>query len=105
MKETKCPVCGCSLIIVERREDQHSNGFWNEYRIFDCGLKLHFSPNFMKTSQDKYTECSHDPSVIDRKKKRKACREKLIKYINRLDVDKEFKELLLNEVSYDFRYG
>jgi predicted RNA-binding Zn-ribbon protein involved in translation (DUF1610 family) len=45
IKDEVCPQCG-SAMVGESRGNRHTNGNWNEYRRFDCGLRLHYSPNF-----------------------------------------------------------
>lgn len=57
IKEEECPDCGCKKITGEKKERQHCNGYWNEYRTFDCGLTLHFSPNFMRVEKDEREIC------------------------------------------------
>lgn len=104
IKETKCPDCGCSEIKSEKREGLHSNGFWNEYRTFACGLKLHFSPNYMKTSQAKYYGCSKSQQAVAKKIKRAEAVQKLDKYIQRLNVDDEFKSKLWRHIEYSSCY-
>jgi hypothetical protein len=104
IKETKCPDCGCSEIKSEKREALHTNGYWNEYREFDCGLRLHFSPNYMKTSQAKLYSCSKSKSALAKKQKRAEAVQRLNKYIKRLDVDDSFKGSLLNHIKYSCHY-
>lgn len=43
----RCPTCKAG-VRSESRSNKHTNGYWNEDRIFTCGLHLHFSPNFMR---------------------------------------------------------
>jgi hypothetical protein len=104
IKETKCPDCGCSEIKSEKREDLQYNGFWNEYRTFACGLKLHFSPNSRKTSQAKYYECSRSREAIEKKQKKTAAVLRLNKYIQRLDVDASFKKSLKDHLRFNSAY-
>jgi len=54
IKEKTCKCCG-RIISSQIINSIHSNGHWNEYVEFECGRKLHFSPNFMKIIVDK--EC------------------------------------------------
>lgn len=90
----KCPHCGCSEVVKESSEKQHTNGDWNEHRDFRCGYKLHYIPNFKRVYE--VGECANDPVVIERNKSRKMAVEKLEKYINRMfGVDKEFKNTLI----------
>lgn len=90
----KCPHCGCVEIVEESSKNLHTNGDWNEYRVFRCGYKLHYIPNFKQVFEE--GECIYDPDVIERKKSRKMAVEKLERYINRMfGVDKEFKNTLI----------
>lgn len=58
ISETKCSMCGAG-ISSEKWEGQHTNGHRNEYRSFDCGKKLRFSPNFMKVLVE--NDCERNP--------------------------------------------
>lgn len=49
IKDTVCPDCGSQLRGVSK-EDQHSNGYWNERAWFDCEKEIKFSPNFMQVT-------------------------------------------------------
>lgn len=87
--ETSCPICS-SPITEERREHRHCNGYYNEYRKFECGCVLHFSPNYMKVIEDKI--CPNEEEEKIKRKKRQIATEKLKKYIEKLDVDHKWKE-------------
>jgi hypothetical protein len=79
IKDTVCPVCG-SRMISESRDHQHTNGNWNERRGFDCGLRLHYSPNMGRVAlesryghHDEDTQfdsmCRKDPRLLAYKAK------------------------------------
>ena len=96
-----CPICVSSLIVKEWKDHKHVNGYWNQYREFDCGYRLHFSPNFMRTDKDKYSSCEHDPVIIARDEKRVVAKARLTRYIERyLDADNEWKVKLEGAISY-----
>ena len=42
---TVCPSCKAKAV-SSSIDHQHCNGEWNEYVTYECGLKLHWSPNF-----------------------------------------------------------
>lgn len=94
----KCPYCGCSNIIREMSEKLHTNGHYNEYRRFECGYELWFSPNFMKIKL--IGECLNDPVRKEIIKHRELAVEKLVRYIKskRFNVDHEFKNNLILKV-------
>jgi len=83
-----CPECGAKC--TESREtQQHSNGEWNEYRKFECGFILHYSPNFMRVCVD--SPCTRSEAARAMFNKRVAADLKLRKVITKLDVDDDFK--------------
>ncbi len=48
IKETACPECGCNSILSMGKMNRHTNGQWNERLKFECGMSLHYSPNFQR---------------------------------------------------------
>lgn len=82
-----CPHCGAQCTSSEQGS-LHTNGLWNEYRYFSCGLILHFSPNFQSILCK--ANCVNSPTYKLKIRKRSAAVQKLTKYIARLDVDREF---------------
>jgi len=88
IKALTCPTCKAE-ISGERRDQRHTNGYWNEYRAFTCGCALRFSPNFMKV--EVANVCPSHPKEKEKREKRKVAAIKLEKYINRLDVDDSWK--------------
>lgn len=44
------------------KANKHSNGQWNERLKFDCGLELHYSPNFSRV--DVESDCSKSPRAV-----------------------------------------
>jgi hypothetical protein len=84
IKDTVCPVCG-SFTESEVRKNKHTNGSWNEYRTFACGLTLHFVPNFMKVRREGI--CRESKKYKKAVAKNAAAKAKLMKYIDKLDAD------------------
>jgi predicted RNA-binding Zn-ribbon protein involved in translation (DUF1610 family) len=94
---TKCPKCG-SEIIAQSKSHQHINGSWNEYMEFYCGYKLHYSPNFKKIIEDK--ECNRSEEYKEKIKKREDAYIKLHNYIDKLEVDQEYKDKIKKSLKY-----
>ena len=92
-----CPTCG-SMPIAETKDRQHCNGHWNESRRFACGFKVEYSPNFKKESIT--TNCPQSNEMITFKQKREVAKQKLEKYILRLDVDDSFKLKVMDVIQY-----
>lgn len=92
IKDKVCPICGAE-IVSETKCRQHTNGYYNEYRVFGCGYQLHFSPNFMNTS--KVGMCLNSSEYKLREKKREKVKQELKSYINSLDVDDSYKSQCL----------
>lgn len=88
LKYESCPVCG-SIVTMEQRSHEHSNGHWNEEIKFKCGCEIRFSPNFMQ--KQILHQCPKHPNEILKTEKRNNASRKLEKYIMKLDVDDEFK--------------
>ena len=97
IKEETCSVCG-SRAYRERQEHRHCNGHWNEYRTFECGRSLHFSPNFMKVLVD--SECPKHPETVAEKDRHKQASDKLRNYVSRLDATDKFKSNILERLDY-----
>ncbi len=103
IKEEFCPICG-SDPIQENKKNRHTNGHWNESRVFSCGLEISFSPNFMKAERSKYRVCSKDPVEIAKKEKIKQAAKKLIAYIKKLDCDESFRKEMIEATEAKSRY-
>jgi len=96
-----CPTCGSSPV-YEEKDNQHCSGEWNETRKFKCGCRVKYSPNF--SSETIASKCPKSPDVLERAAKRKLAREKLKKYIKKLDVDDSFKDNLTDKVVDSFYF-
>lgn len=93
---TECPVCG-SRVQSEKQYSRHTCGDWNEDRIFECGCEIHFSPNFQRDEVKRL--CPQHPEILTLRKNRKEARRKLVNYVNRLEVDDNFKTSLLRNIN------
>jgi hypothetical protein len=91
IKHESCPICKSRIIMI-RQKSQHSNWHWNEIAEYECGCIITFSPNFMR--EEFINQCPKHPDETLKKAKRNKATQKLEKYINRLDVDEEFKSYI-----------
>lgn len=93
---TACPVCGCTEIVreaimhtvgcnFEPRIQVHANGGVWESREFLCGKSVSYSPNYCR--EELMGTCFYDPEVIKMKEKRKADKEKLLKFCAENDIE------------------
>jgi hypothetical protein len=87
--QTKCLDCGCTEIVQESKKDLHTNGHFNERRVFKCGCTLAFSPNYMRTEIS--VGCPNSKKIVEKKKLRDESKAKLNKFISKLNVDDDFK--------------
>lgn len=100
IKITECPICKCKDIVREQLETDyndtkirmHCNGGRWEERQFACGYIVKYEPNFPNIVSDKPMRCKNNPLLIERGNKRKIAIDKINKYIQRLDVDDDFKK-------------
>lgn len=98
IKTKKCPFCGCTEVVAESSYSKHTCGMWNEERKFRCGLTIHFSPNFDR--EETTGECTVDPEYKTKVKKRIEAREKLVRYIDKMDTDQSFKDRIIYSIKY-----
>lgn len=87
----KCPTCG-ARIVAERQRSQHTNGQWFEEQEFECGCIVKHVPNYSR--EEVRTPCPNSASERQKEAKRIEALRKLRRYINRLDVDDDYKERL-----------
>lgn len=92
IKTDSCPVCGNKNIIKEERKGKHSNGEDFEVRGFDCGFVISYVPNF--TSERISTYCPKSPHLIEKAKKREVFKDYLLEFIDKGEVDADFKDSL-----------
>jgi hypothetical protein len=97
IKHTKCPDCGAG-IKSEVRQDQHTNGHWNETVVFTCGARHHFSPNFMQIKVQ--SPCPTDPAQLARNLKRAALLKELRDTIADSNADRAFAARLADSLKY-----
>lgn len=71
-----CPECGCSDIRKVEKANKHSNGQWNERLKFDCGLELHYSPNFSRV--DVESDCGKSLRAVTWRQRRTALAEVMV---------------------------
>jgi len=98
IKETSCPDCGCGEVVEEKINSLHCTGHHNEYRKFECGMMLHFFPNFMRTQP--IEKCQKSEAWIDQKVNRTEAINRLKIYIGKMKIDADFKKLILDKFTY-----
>ena len=100
IKEEACPTCGSEVLKEFRSATMHINGTRQETREFECGLALVYIPNFQNVGVPKWSYCSNDLKEIEKQKRRKLAKEKLVKYINKMKTDDAFKKDLQVAISW-----
>lgn len=70
IEATTCPECGCNSILSMGKMNKHTNGHWNERLKFECGMSLHYSPNFQRVQVEGH--CERSASFVAWKEKRKV---------------------------------
>jgi hypothetical protein len=91
----KCPDCGAEVTGISKR-DKHCNGHYNETISFACGaakVAQLYERGYCLWVQK---ECPNSPKQKEKEEKRAKAKEKLINYINKLDVDPDFKDNLIS---------
>ena len=83
-----CPVCG-ARVVREGVPRFHTCGEGFEFQEFKCGCVVKWSPNFSCEEID--TQCPKHPEEVARETKREEAHRKLKRYIDRLDVDEDWK--------------
>lgn len=96
-----CPTCNAEVDSYTQ-EHKHTNGYWNQVYVFECGCKIRFSPNFMGFVTE--TDCPKDPMIIEKNNRFKKEMQRLILYIGKLDLDKADKENLKDKIDSYRRY-
>jgi predicted RNA-binding Zn-ribbon protein involved in translation (DUF1610 family) len=94
--EVTCPTCGAACI-TSKQSLQHSSGEWNEYRTFNCGLTLNYSPNFRRVVVN--SPCTRSEEAKHIRNKRVTAIARLAKYIKLLDVDEQFKSKVYKTIT------
>lgn len=102
---THCPYCFNesrsfrSKVIAEGRESQHCSGEWREYRVFECGFKVRYNTNFRRVEIE--STCTESEAYKQKIQARTVAKEKLIRYIGTLKIDKDAKARLTD--SYEVK--
>jgi hypothetical protein len=97
---TACPDCGCKRIRKAVKENQHTNGHWNESVEFTCGFTIAFSPNFVSHGVHESKPCEDTIEHKEKLSKRRAFKTKLKAYIKRSSIDEDFKKSVLRTFEY-----
>jgi hypothetical protein len=97
IKETECPTCSARPN-AETQDNMHCNGHFNETRTFTCGLRLNFSPNFMRTRVT--LDCPNTEASKSREAARVEAKLNLEACIFSLLVDEEYRSRLKSAIAY-----
>jgi len=97
-----CTICGCKDITKIIKEQQHTNGHWNETLKFACGRKWYFSPNSMETTE--LSPCKRNSEYQKMIIQRKATYKNLIRYVKKLKTDKVYKDRILYDIERSMLY-
>ena len=111
LKGEQCPVCGCTLIIEEGTEHdkfssileyrEHCNGGRWEHRLFACGQKLEYTPNFSKTELSTYYKSTNNDEYKLIKYKQQKFKEATKQFILSYDdVDNSSKDNMIDKIRY-----
>jgi len=111
LKGDKCPVCGCDIIVEEKVEidnyskkieyREHTSGGRWEYRLFGCGQRLEYCPNFSKTLSNDYYKCKNNNEYKEKERKREVFKKELNEFIDRyIDVDEDYKNSAKDKFMY-----
>lgn len=114
IRDVRCPQCQAE-IISESRQSQHTTGEWNEYRVFACGLRLHYSPNmgrvelesrygYVPEDQRFSSMCRKDPRLTEHKQHAKQALVTVRAALEGLDIPADLAEKLKRTVSEYERY-
>lgn len=106
IKTNKCPICGCSEVIMESVDREwngdgilyHTNGGRWETREFACGYKVQFVPNFGNEKVKK--KCALDPGDLEKRKKHLEDCCKLIDFINENNIENDVVRSVYNNLCY-----
>lgn len=101
IKTLQCPECRTDKVRSETRSNLHVCGKWNEYRKFECGFELHFSPNCMGISQP--GKCKHSDRAHKERERRSKILSKVISFVgDNTREDKEFGEIIIKVLHDDY---
>jgi len=96
--EEVCPHCGAVVIREYRTENPtHVNGQHRETRKFACEFEIEYIPNFKDTRWS--GTCTRSSEYLEREERKEMAIAQLCKCVSKLDIDKEFKEGLLQRIN------
>lgn len=98
ISDQRCPECRCDDIKSELRENLHTCGFWNEYRKFDCGLELHYCPNFDKVSV--VHPCLRSKEFLRQTKEKDRLCDEVVRLIKSADLPEDYKKSFISDVRW-----
>lgn len=102
IKDEVCHTCGAEVVSETRETREHVNGDRWETRQFACGCKLEYIPNYRKFQISR--PCDNDPELVAKRAARDAAADKITAFVNKLDVDDEYKKAVLKELDRSYLY-
>ena len=107
----ECPVCKCNTIVSEEIEKdgftkgyrQHCNGGMWEHRRFSCGYRVGYVPNFNKDIVS--IKCENEPERLERISRGLVAKERLIDFINSMDMPDSEKDDIVSILNFDDKNG
>lgn len=92
----QCPTCKAGIREM-KRGDKHSNGHWNEYIRYECGCRVHYSPNYYKILVE--NPCRFSPKEIEKQASITLFYTKVWEAAKDTPcLDKKFKERIIEEI-------
>jgi len=99
--EENCPTCGARTKACEQSW-RHTNGAWQEYRTYECGFRVEFIPNFMKSYP--CDPCQRSTEYTDKMAKRELAIDQLMELVRELDIDGAFRDNMLMTLRHKRNY-
>lgn len=93
-----CPTCGSEATSENREVGYHVNGTRLESRKFACGCRLAYVPNYEEVQVTDL--CSNGDAQKDKRRKRQAATEAIIKLLRSMDVDEKYRDAILRDLNY-----
>lgn len=95
LTENKCNICGSETKYLEISNKHVVTGEYKEKRVYECNKTVIYYPNFRNIEITKL--CNQSKEYKEFENKREEAKVKVRNYINKLDVDDEWKNTLLKQ--------
>ena len=100
-EKRKCDTCQAEIKSASL-DGLHTNGYWRIFYTYKCGCREEFSPNFMKHRV--LDPCPKDPMIQEERENFKNEMDKLILYMNDLNLSEKDLKNLGNKLDSFKRY-